>query len=252
MRGFVTVAATREEAMGRSAPAWSQRGLSNPKDHLMLASTNAEVNSLNDMAQKTRLAAGELGWKSVTVRDEKIHENDRVLFTENKKQLGVINSEFGTVTAVDPRRMRLTVQVDGADQPVTFSLAQFDGLKRGYAATVHRAQGMTLDQDAYVLFGGTMQSREMTYVQISRARGNTFLFTDKATTAQLGDIERQAGRSVEKTAAHTVSREAQKPSLSQELHLSETTPLARPSTTPAHRGDECRAAGPVFREGETR
>ncbi|HEX8100713.1 MAG TPA: hypothetical protein VF660_11000, partial [Actinomycetota bacterium] len=52
-RGFVTVAASREEAMGRVVGAWSQRGgLSNPKDHLMLAPTNAEVNALNDMAQK--------------------------------------------------------------------------------------------------------------------------------------------------------------------------------------------------------
>lgn len=219
-RGFVSVSENRDEAMGRLVGAWSERGLSNPKDHLMLASTNAEVNALNDMAQKTRLAAGELGWKSVTVGGEKIFENDRVLFTETKKQLGIINSEFGTVTAVDQRRMRLTVQVDGADQPVTFSLAQFDGLKRGYAATVHRAQGMTLDQNSYILFGGTMQSREMTYVQISRARGDTFLFTDKATTSELGDIERQAARSVEKTAAHTVSREAQKPGMTQELRLS--------------------------------
>ena len=28
---------------------------------------------------------------------------------------------------------------------------------------------MTLEQDAYVLVGGSMQNREMTYVQISRA-----------------------------------------------------------------------------------
>lgn len=219
-RGFVSVSENRDEAMGRLVGAWSVRGMNNPKDHLMLAPTNAEVNALNDMAQKTRLLAGELGWKSVTVGGEKIHENDRVLFTENKKQLGIINSEFGTVTDIDQRRMRLTVQVDGADRPVSFSLAQFDGLKRGYAATVHRAQGMTLDQNSYILFGGTMQSREMTYVQISRARADTFLFTDKATTAELGDIDRQASRSVEKTAAQTVSREAQKPAMTQELRLS--------------------------------
>ena len=29
---------------------------------------------------------------------------------------------------------------------------------------------MTLEQNAYVLLGGSMQNREMTYVQISRAR----------------------------------------------------------------------------------
>ena len=31
----------------------------------------------------------------------------------------------------------------------------------------HPGQAMTLEQNAYVLLGGTMQNREMTYVQIS-------------------------------------------------------------------------------------
>lgn len=219
-RGFVQVAQTRAQSMDRLVRSWCERGVKNPKDHLMLAPTNAEVDQLNDRAQAARQAAGCLGWKFVTVGGEKIHEGERVLFTENKKQLGIINSEFGTVTKIDPLGMKVTVAVDGAKTPVTFSVWQFNAIKRGYAATVHRAQGMTLDQDAYILFGGTMQSREMTYVQISRARAGTHIFTDRKTTPDLNDIERQANRSVEKAAAHTIAREAQKHELSQRLDLS--------------------------------
>ena len=77
----------------------------------------------------------------------------------------------------------------------------------GYTATVHRAQGMTLVQDAYVLVGGSMQNREMTYVQISRARGETHLFCDERTAGRdQGELVRMVGRSEEKFSAHAMEQ----------------------------------------------
>ncbi|MGE5756242.1 MAG: hypothetical protein ACM35G_11105, partial [Planctomycetaceae bacterium] len=66
-----------------------------------------------------------------------------------------MKSEFGTVTHIEQLTRTLTVQVDGREKTVRFSLREFDGLCLGYAATTHRAQGMTLEQDAYVLLGGS-------------------------------------------------------------------------------------------------
>ena len=128
--------------------------------------------SLNGKAQACRWEAGQLGYRSVEVGEERIHEGDRILFTDTKKCLGLVKSEFATVTRIERLSQRLTVQIDGQDELVRFSLREFASLRLGYAATVHRAQGMTLEQDAYVLVGGSMQSREMTYVQISRAGGD--------------------------------------------------------------------------------
>jgi ATP-dependent exoDNAse (exonuclease V) alpha subunit len=116
------------------------------------------------------------------------------------------------VTHLEWHTQKLTVQIDGQDNPVTFSLRKFDSLRLGYAATTHRAQGMTLDQNAYVLLGGTMQNREMIYVQISRARGETHLFTDEKSAGRdrLEELVRAASRSEEKLSAHTVAGEAER------------------------------------------
>ena len=119
-----------------------------------------------------------------------------------------MKSEFATVTRIERLSGRLTVQLDGQDdRPVRFSLRDFDSLRLGYAATVHRAQGMTLEQDAYVLVGGSMQNREMTYVQISRARGETHLFCDERTAGRdESELVRMVSRSEEKFSAHGVAR----------------------------------------------
>ena len=49
-----------------------------------------------------------------------------------------MKSEFATVTRIDRLSRRLTVQIDGQDELVRFSLREFDSLRLGYAATVHR------------------------------------------------------------------------------------------------------------------
>lgn len=189
---------------------WKERGISDPQNNLILASTNAEVARLNREAKAARLEAGKLGLRSVEVGDERVHEGDRILFMDTKKNLGILKSQFGTVTHIDWLTRKLTVEVDGeaGRKPVTFSLREFDAIRLGYAATVHRAQGMTLDQNVYTLLGGSMQNREMTYVQISRARGETHLFSDEKTAGQDRDeLTRMVSRSEEKLSAHAVARE---------------------------------------------
>src|SRR5512135_3376600 len=64
-----------------------------------------------------------------------------------------------------------------------FSLREFDSLRLGFATTTHRAQGMALDGNTYVLFGGWMQNREMSDVQISRAGARTSLRTGAGWTS---------------------------------------------------------------------
>ena len=208
--GRLHVLPTRDETERRLVACWKQVGLVNPQENLILASTNADVARLNREAQKARLDAGQLGFRSVQVGEERIHEGDRVLFTETNKKLGLVKSEFATVTHIERLTQKLTVQIDGqVDRPVTFSLRTFDTLRLGYAATTHRAQAMTLEQNAYVLLGGSMQNREMTYVQISARKGETHLFVDEKSAGRdrLEELVRTADRSQEKLSSHAVARE---------------------------------------------
>jgi ATP-dependent exoDNAse (exonuclease V) alpha subunit len=84
----------------------------------------------------------------------------------------------------------------------------YDALELGYAINVHRAQGTTVES-AYVLAGGSMTDRELSYVQGSRARGNTRIYTDVIYGGpDIAAIAAQMNRSRPKDMAHEYLREA--------------------------------------------
>ena len=218
-RGFIdSESKTRGEAVSKLIETWKERGVENPKDNLIIAQTNAEVDSLNAQAQEARLAAGKLGWKHLEVGKERFHAGDRIIFTDHEKKLGVCKSEFGTVTDINVPRRTMTVQVDNAERPVTFSTDKFDGVRLGMAVTTHRSQSMTIDHDVFILAGGSMQSLEMSVVQFSRARNNSRILIDSETAGpELKNLEQQMTRSHEKTSAHAIAREIH---IAHEHHLS--------------------------------
>src|SRR5690606_6836296 len=58
-------------------------------------------------------------------------------------------------------------------------LENYNFLEHGYAVTTHKAQGITVER-AHVLLGGTMQNRESSYVQLSRAKESTQIYIEAA------------------------------------------------------------------------
>jgi ATP-dependent exoDNAse (exonuclease V) alpha subunit len=92
------------------------------------------------------------------------------------------NRTFAAYTP--PSSLTPCASTQGAQTPATasahrpFSLNEYEHVRLGYAVTTHRAQGITVD-NAYVLAGGSMQDRELSYVQMSRARDNTRIYIDK-------------------------------------------------------------------------
>ena len=220
-RGFLHVAPTRESAEEQLIEAWKAKGIADPRTSIILAPTNREVDSLNEKAQAARLEAGELSsTKQVRVGETILREGDRVIWTEQVSNRGIVKNQFANITNIDVGTSLVTAKVDGKETPVVFSPITFQNLKLGYAVTVHRAQGITLDQDAFVMLGGAGQAKEMTYVQVSRAKDNTHLFTDERTAGrELSGLIQQLSRSDEKLAARTIARQNEI-DLSNTLHLS--------------------------------
>ncbi|MBX9622584.1 MAG: relaxase domain-containing protein [Gemmataceae bacterium] len=217
-RGLVHVAPTRGAAMKRLVREWEKAGgLERPGDHVILAGTNREVDSLNALCQRRRLRAGRVAVpdggrtpkrerQGVTVeRDghsERILRGDRVLFTEKDRSIGVENGHFGTVAGI--RRTTggpvVKVRLDGG-AVVRVATTHYHGLRLGYAATTHKLQGATCER-AYVLVGGTMQDRHLSYVQSSRAVEQTRFYVDRYEAGEgLADVTRQMGQDREKRLA---------------------------------------------------
>ena len=112
---------------------------------------------------------------------------DRVQFvgsaaTRECVAAGLFNGAVGTLEAIDGRRV--TVRLDGPkDAPprsVSFTVGpdakagEFDALRHGYAGTIYKGQGKTLNQ-SYVLHSDNWRSAT-SYVALSRHRDSVTLF----------------------------------------------------------------------------
>ena len=186
--GMVRGHATQEAARAALVEGWAAGRHQSPhQSQLMLAHTRADVAALNGLARERSREAGELGPERAvaTERGERVMAaGDRVMFLRNERALGagpdgrggaaVKNGTLGTVLAVEAGGERLTVALDGAGgqvgrgEAVTFYLRDYGHLDHGYAATVHKAQGVTVDR-AHVLAGSGMD-RHMAYVALTRHR----------------------------------------------------------------------------------
>lgn len=101
----------------------------------------------------------------------------------------LVTSERGVVEAVDPSAGTLVIRIgDGRTVTLTGEQAAADRLGHGYATTVHRAQGATVDRAHLLADGG---GRELAYVAMSRARESTHIWAAADDTAQaVEDLQR--------------------------------------------------------------
>jgi Ti-type conjugative transfer relaxase TraA len=168
-RDMVHVAETREAARGELIERWDRDRQANPSDtRIILTHTNDEVRELNDAARGRLRASGELG-SDVSIQAERggrsFASGDRIMFLRNERELGVKNGTLGTIEQVTPQRMAVRTH-DG--RSVAFDIKDYAHVDHGYAATIHKAQGMTVDR-AHVLATPGMDSHGA-YVALSRHR----------------------------------------------------------------------------------
>jgi Ti-type conjugative transfer relaxase TraA len=167
--GMVHGAQTRERARCDLIERWDRDRQASPdKSRIVLTHTNDEVRALNEVARERMRAAGDLG-DEVHVAVERGARNfasgDRVMFLQNERGLGVKNGTLGTVEQVSAQS--ISVQTDDG-RSVRFDLKDYNRIDHGYAATIHKAQGMTVDR-AHVLATPGMDAHS-SYVALSRHR----------------------------------------------------------------------------------
>ncbi|TPL71883.1 Ti-type conjugative transfer relaxase TraA, partial [Mesorhizobium sp. B2-3-13] len=168
-QGMVHQAATRNEARGELVERWDRDRQAHPEaSRIILTHTNDEVRAMNQAARERMRAAGDLG-DEVQVDVERGPRNfasgDRVMFLRNERGLGVKNGTLGIVEELSKQSM--TVRTD-EDRSVRFDLKDYAQIDHGYAATIHKAQGMTVDR-THVLATPGMDAHG-SYVALSRHR----------------------------------------------------------------------------------
>lgn len=205
-RKLVSNEKNKAKAIQKLVTDWATSGgATEPTKHMILAGTNEDVRALNTLCQRERqkLLDPDGVSKFAEVKGERFHEGDRVLFTKKSRELGLDNGELGTVAGVSGlgAKKTLSVLVDDG-RTVSVPLAAYSEMKLGYAMTTHKAQGATV-RHAYVLLGGSMQDRHLSYVQASRATENTRFYCDRFEAGKgLEEMAKQMGQSRQKDLAH--------------------------------------------------
>jgi Ti-type conjugative transfer relaxase TraA len=193
--GMVRGTGTRAEAKASLVAGWDAVRRERPAaSQVILAYTRDDVRDLNTLARDRMRASGELHGADQVVQTERgeraFAAGDRIMFQRNERGLGaragerdsgvaVKNGTLGTVLEVASRGERLTVRLDGAGpegkdgRAVTFYTRDYAHIDHGYAATVHKAQGVTVDR-AHVLATPHMD-RHAAYVGLTRHRDGVAL-----------------------------------------------------------------------------
>ncbi len=192
-RGMVHAAQTRDQAREDLVARWDRERVAEPgKSRIILTHTNDEVRDLNLTARDRLRAAGALG-EDVVVKAERgersFASGDRLMFLKNDRGLGVKNGMLGEIEQVSPTQM--TVRLD-AGRSVVFDLKDYAQVDHGYAATIHKSQGVTVDR-AHVLATPGMD-RHSAYVALSRHRDSMQIHYGRDEFEDLGKLTRVLSR----------------------------------------------------------
>ncbi|MBY2905330.1 Ti-type conjugative transfer relaxase TraA [Rhizobium leguminosarum] len=97
---------------------------------------------------------------------------DRIVFLENNRDLAVKNGMLGEVISVAPDAIQVRLdgkaQTQDGQRQVIIPVNSYQAFDHGYATTIHKTQGATLDR-SFVLASTTMD-RHLTYVAMTRHR----------------------------------------------------------------------------------
>ena len=188
---------------------WNTERQAHPdKSQIMLSFTRRDAQELNEMARVCRQQNNELGENQTLQTINGAQDfaiNDRIYFLRNDRTLGVKNGTLGTIQKID--KDQITVRLDKfnrgspvGDNPnqnvqtktVIFNLNLYNHITHGYAATIHKAQGTTVDQ-SFTLASKHLDSHAI-YVAMTRHKEEAYLYYSQEEFASLKDLERILSR----------------------------------------------------------
>ncbi len=175
----------------------AERGIAAGEHGTYLGESGGVHRVQNDDGVKASFTRGEYDGVRHLVDEDQFRQRfaagDRVLFTKNDRSLGVKNGMLGELVEFQGSIARVRTD-DG--QMVEVDDKRYPHLAYGYATTIHKAQGMTVDR-AFVFGSGTMD-KHLGYVAMSRHRDrlDVYLpdeeFEHRSFTGVLSRTNRQA------------------------------------------------------------
>ena len=169
-------------------------------EQLVIAYQNKDVASLNTLLRAARVQRGDIseGYNvTCSAGRMRIAQGDRLLFLKNNRLLGVSNGRFASVISVkfteSGQVINFQAQLDGSDAIVTIDPSNYNSFTHGYAATVHKTQGVTVDH-ALTYIGAAGWNRHTAYVAHTRHRQSCHVYASQSNYSTLDKLKDSLSR----------------------------------------------------------
>lgn len=156
--------------------------------NLVLAHMRKDVRTLNELARGALLERGQIkaGHSFITEDGERqFAVGEQVVFLRNEGSLGVKNGMIGRVVEAD--KGKITVEAGDDKRRVEVDQAFYKNIDHGYATTIHKSQGATVNKVKVLATTGL--DRHLTYVALTRHRDDVKLYCDKKSFSKVGLVE---------------------------------------------------------------
>lgn len=185
--GKVFGSTTKREAMTSLIADWT-RDYDPSKSSLILAHLRRDVRMLNELARGALIERGVIAAGHRFETDDGVRSfaaGDQIVFLRNETSLGVKNGMIGRV--IEASAGKIAVEVGDGGRRVEVSQAFYRNVDHGYATTVHKSQGATVDQ--VKVLASLSLDMHLTYVAMTRHRHDVALYYGERAFAKAGGLE---------------------------------------------------------------
>ncbi|MGZ2442176.1 Ti-type conjugative transfer relaxase TraA [Sinorhizobium medicae] len=166
----------KSEAVGRLIADWNQ-DYDQSKTTLILAHLRRDVRMLNVMAREKLVERGIVGEGHIFKTadgERRFDAGDQIVFLKNEGSLGLKNGMIGQVVEAQPNRIVAVVGEGDHRREVIVEQRFYNNLDHGYATTIHKSQGATVDR--VKVLASLSLDRHLTYVAMTRHREDLQLY----------------------------------------------------------------------------
>lgn len=168
--GMVQSGWTRQDAIERLIENWNH-DFDPDKTTLILAHRRRDVRVLNELA-RAKLVERDIVGEGFAFRTEDglrcFAAGDQIVFLKNEGSLGVKNGMLAKVVEAASGRFVAEIGEGESRRQVTVEQRFYANVDHGYATTIHKSQGATVDR-VKILASNTLD-RHLTYVAMTRHR----------------------------------------------------------------------------------
>ncbi len=178
----------KAEAVKALIDDWS-RDYDATKSTLILAHLRRDVRMLNELARAKLIERGIID-EGTPFRTEdgerQFAPGDQVVFLRNEGSIGVKNGMVARVTAAAPGRFSAEIGEGDDRRSVDVDQRFYSNVDHGYAVTVHKAQGATVDR--VKVLASLSLDRHLAYVALTRHREDVALYYGRRSFAKAGGL----------------------------------------------------------------